>query len=265
MGYDVYGNWVDDGYGDGGYSPGPAVTPEQGARDAAQTWLGRDPTPAELAIAVGNPAGAVGYFANIAAGRGDPRALAATGRTAGTTTDTTGSGDTGTGGGTTGASTGGPVGTGQFLDYYAWGGPRTPDLSWLSAAPAFNAPQFQAPGAEGMFADPGYQFRLDQGRKALEQSAAGRGTLRTGGTLKDILGYGQNMASQEYGNVFNRALSAYTNNYNAARDAYAPQLATWERGQSAGQTAATQAFNRAWDAYSHAVPSATTLLNAGLT
>lgn len=53
-------------------------------------------------------------------------------------------------------------------------------------------------------ADPGYQFRLDQGQQALERSAAARGGLLSGGALKDTTAYAQGMASQEYGNAYNR-------------------------------------------------------------
>ena len=52
--------------------------------------------------------------------------------------------------------------------------------------------------------DPGYQFRMAEGQKALERSAAARGGLMGGGTLKAISRYGQDVASQEYQNVYNR-------------------------------------------------------------
>jgi len=60
----------------------------------------------------------------------------------------------------------------------------------------FGMPQFQA--------DPGYNFRMAEGMKALERSAAARGLLQSGGTLKGIQQYGQNLASEEYQNAFNR-------------------------------------------------------------
>jgi hypothetical protein len=66
-------------------------------------------------------------------------------------------------------------------------------------------PEFEAPDAQSIFNDPGYQARLAEGRGSLEASAAARGTLNTGGTLQDILRQGQDYASQEYGNAFNRA------------------------------------------------------------
>lgn len=62
--------------------------------------------------------------------------------------------------------------------------------------------------------DPGYQFRLDQGMNALERSAAARGNLLSGGTLKGLTNYAQGMASQEYGNAANRYNENQSNYYN---------------------------------------------------
>jgi hypothetical protein len=52
--------------------------------------------------------------------------------------------------------------------------------------------------------DPGYQFRLSEGMKALDRTAASRGGLLSGATLKGAQRYGQGLASQEYGNAYNR-------------------------------------------------------------
>ena len=52
--------------------------------------------------------------------------------------------------------------------------------------------------------DPGYAFRLSEGQKALERSAARRGGLISGAALKAATRYGQDMGSQEYQNAFNR-------------------------------------------------------------
>lgn len=52
--------------------------------------------------------------------------------------------------------------------------------------------------------DPGYAFRMSEGLKALERSAAGRGGAASGAAMKGITQYGQNLASQEYQNAFNR-------------------------------------------------------------
>lgn len=53
---------------------------------------------------------------------------------------------------------------------------------------------------------PGYKFRMDEGVKALDRSAASRGLLRSGAQQKGITDFGQNIASEEYGNYFNNLL-----------------------------------------------------------
>jgi hypothetical protein len=59
-------------------------------------------------------------------------------------------------------------------------------------------------GMDQFRADPGYSFRMSEGMKGLERSAAARGGLLSGGMLKGIQRFGQDLASQEYQNAFNR-------------------------------------------------------------
>lgn len=66
----------------------------------------------------------------------------------------------------------------------------------LSDYPAYNFQQ-----------DPGYQFRLDEGTRALERGAAARGGLLSGGFARKALRYAQDYASNEYQNVYNRIAS----------------------------------------------------------
>ena len=82
------------------------------------------------------------------------------------------------------------------------------------------AAPFTGPTAADMTADPGYQFRLQQGQEALERSGAARGVTNTGGTLRNILDYGQQAASQEYGNVFGRQRDIYDLNERNRFNAY---------------------------------------------
>ncbi|MDE2099302.1 MAG: hypothetical protein KGL39_18760 [Patescibacteria group bacterium] len=56
------------------------------------------------------------------------------------------------------------------------------------------------------FLDPGYAFRLNQGNKGIESNAATAGLLQSGDTLRGLTQYGQDAASQEYNNAFNRYL-----------------------------------------------------------
>ena len=62
------------------------------------------------------------------------------------------------------------------------------------------------PGAAQEFLqmDPGYGFRLSEGMKALERSAAARGGLISGNALRAAQRYGQDLASQEFGQAYNR-------------------------------------------------------------
>jgi len=62
--------------------------------------------------------------------------------------------------------------------------------------------------------DPSYAWRMQQGTQNLNASAAARGLLGSGQNLKDITDYGQNAASQEYQNAFNRYQTQQSNLYN---------------------------------------------------
>ena len=66
-------------------------------------------------------------------------------------------------------------------------------------------------GMSDFQSDPGYAFRLAEGQKALERSAAARGGLISGGALKAATRYGQDMGSQEYQNAYNRYQTNRTN------------------------------------------------------
>lgn len=66
-------------------------------------------------------------------------------------------------------------------------------------------------------ADPGYQFRKEEGIKGLERSAAARGNLLSGATAKAITDYSQNYASNEYQNWLNRFYQKLTPYMNVAQ------------------------------------------------
>jgi len=91
--------------------------------------------------------------------------------------------------------------------------------------------------------DPGYAFRLAEGQKALERSAAARGGRNSGGTMKALQAHGQGMASEEYANAFNRYNANRDSRYNRlANLAGMGQVATQQVGQ-AGQNYANQYSN----------------------
>jgi len=70
----------------------------------------------------------------------------------------------------------------------------------------FNADTFN------QFKDPSYDFRMQEGINALDRSAAARGRVLSGAQDRAVTRYGSNLASQEYGNAFSRALT--TDQYN---------------------------------------------------
>lgn len=57
---------------------------------------------------------------------------------------------------------------------------------------------------EALIRSPSYNFRVNEGIKALQNSAAARGNLLSGATLKEIQEFGQDMASQEYDKYVNQ-------------------------------------------------------------
>jgi len=89
-------------------------------------------------------------------------------------------------------------------------------------------------GAEQFQQDPGYAFRVNEGIKALDRSAAARGGLLSGNQLRGVTEYGQNAASQEYQNAFNR--------YQAERQA---RLGPLQSLAGVGQTSANTLTNAA--------------------
>lgn len=66
--------------------------------------------------------------------------------------------------------------------------------------------------------DPGFSFALNQGLQGIERGAAARGTLLTGGTVKDELAYATGSALQNYDQAFNRARQTWDTNYGLAKD-----------------------------------------------
>jgi hypothetical protein len=93
---------------------------------------------------------------------------------------------------------------------------------------------YRSTTAADMTADPGYQFRLAEGQKALERSRAAQGIYRGGATMKALADYGQNAASQEFSNVDARRRADYQLGYGTASDIYdrnvANQRADYQQG-----------------------------------
>lgn len=97
------------------------------------------------------------------------------------------------------------------MDHYRRFGKR--EGRQLSLSPEFGS-LMKKFSVEDFEADPGYAFRMQEGLNAVESSAAARGGLLSGAAQKALQKYGQGLASQEYGNAYNRFTADQTNQYN---------------------------------------------------
>lgn len=97
---------------------------------------------------------------------------------------------------------------------------------------------------QDIYSDPSYQFRLQQGQDSIQSGAAAQGGLLSGATLKALQGYGQDMASQEYGNAYNRFNADQTNQFNRLSNLIGMgQNASAQQGNAGMQTAQAVANN----------------------
>lgn len=97
---------------------------------------------------------------------------------------------------------------------------------------------------QDIYSDPSYQFRLQQGQDAIQSSAAAQGGLLSGATLKALQNYGQESASQEYSNAYNRFNADQTNRYNRLSNLVGiGQNAAAQVGNAGAQTAQAVANN----------------------
>ena len=126
-------------------------------------------------------------------------------------------------------------------------------------------------GAGDFQADPGYAFRLSEGMKALDRTAASRGGLLSGATLKGAQRYGSDLASQEYQNAFNRyqanranQAQEYGNAFNRFQTERINTLAPLQSLAGVGQSASQQAAQAA-QAYGAGGASTLGALGAGQT
>ena len=95
-------------------------------------------------------------------------------------------------------------------------------------------------------ADPGYQFRKQEGINALDASASARGRLQSGAQARAVTRYGSDLASQEYGNAFNRAATEYqldASNKNARFNRLATLANVGQVANQADQAARTNMAN----------------------
>lgn len=90
----------------------------------------------------------------------------------------------------------------------------------------FQYGEFTAPTAAEAAATPGYQFTLDNGLKAAQNSASARGLGSSGAAIKAASTFATGLADSTYNDTFNRDLSSYTTNRNNALGNYTTNYGT---------------------------------------
>jgi hypothetical protein len=128
----------------------------------------------------------------------------------------------------------GLLGLGHYVpDGQGYGGQKLDSSDWQGDQQnAFS--KFQA--------SPDYNFRLSEGTKALDRSAASRGMLLSGAQTKGVQQYGSDLASGEYANWFNRLAGVGSQGLSAAGTGVQSNLnALGQQNQAlAGQASAYQ-------------------------
>jgi len=125
-------------------------------------------------------------------------------------------------------------GENRLLDLLGLSG-NTGAAGYGSAAKNFSMSDFEQ--------DPGYAFRMSEGLKALDRTAAARGGMLSGAALRGATRYGQDMASQEYQNAYNRYNTNRANMLNPLQSLAGQGQTTANTLGTAGQNYATNAGN----------------------
>lgn len=111
------------------------------------------------------------------------------------------------------------MGDANATQKYIYDQTRADNQPWreagVSSLGKLQDPEFQKSFTMADFtADPGYQFRMQEGQKAIERSAAARGGLMGGGTMKALTRFGQDQGAQEYQNAYSRFNNDQTTRFN---------------------------------------------------
>lgn len=151
---------------------------------------------------------------------------------------------------------GGVQGGGGLVDPFTRPAPGYIHAPTFTPPTFIKAPAFVAPTIQDALNDPGYNFGLQQGEQALQNSAAAGGVLNSGNTLRNILEFGNNYATTKYNDLFNRKLAEYGTNYGsqyidpykfsyqAALDTFQPQMADWTAHNAFNWNDYLQSYNQ---------------------
>jgi hypothetical protein len=113
---------------------------------------------------------------------------------------------------------------------------------------AFAQPEAFRFGKGDLVLDPGYEYELGESIKALQRTAAARGNLLSGGTLKAVSEDARQRANRGFNDAYNRALTGYNANVARSDTGYNRLAAMAGLGQTAGTQIGTAGQNYATNA-----------------
>lgn len=216
--------------------PNGWISKREAVKQYYRTALGREASEEEVDLQLRGGSGDLTTIMNAIYNSDEAKAYAAR-RTA--AAPPAGGGGGGGGGGSTGRP--GTLPRGVFDPFPAF----TPPTRTVGPAPTFDYADFHAPTGDAVFNDPGYQFRSKEGLGRLQSTAAMKGLTRSGGTLNDLMTFNQDLASQEYKNVYDRSFQGWQANGLNAAAKFAPKLHEWDTQNSNAQLD----WDNAWKAY----------------
>jgi len=136
-----------------------------------------------------------------------------------------------------------------------------------TTTPGQTSAQQQQAAYDRFRVSPGYQFSFDQGQQAVENSAAARGGVHSGATMKALDRFGTGLANQEYGDYYNRlAAEAGIGQTAVAQGNAAAQNYGNSAAQLAQNTGAARAsaYGQAGQAMSNAYGGVASAINGGI-
>lgn len=89
-------------------------------------------------------------------------------------------------------------------DLAPWRDTGSNALKMLADSLGVNGPDAASSAGGAFQKTPGYDFSFSEGQRAVDSSAAAKGMLRSGATIKAQTRFGQNTANQEYGGWLNK-------------------------------------------------------------
>lgn len=110
------------------------------------------------------------------------------------------------------------------------------------AATPYTPDKFSYTGQD-LYDDPSYQFRLDQGQKAIDRQGAASGRFLSGAQLQASSNYNQGAASQEYQSAYQRALGTFGTNETNRSNAYGTNENNRLNAYNLNETNRFNAFN----------------------